>query len=291
MIGAKLARLRALPPIETHQRFERRDTILYALGIGIGLGREPDRAELRYLLEDRLEAFPTFATMLAYPGFWFDRPELGLDWRSILLQAQYLEVHAPLPVEGEVIGTSRVTGVLDRGVARGALIAVERTIRDARSGDSLATTTSLIALRGDGESKVEESEGTLPERLTTIPPDLVLRQGIVPTFAGQPLLYRLSGDLNPLHADPVVARAAGLARPIKHGLCTFGVIARPLVAGLCDGKPGCLRSLAAEFRHPVTPGEELEVAWSEPVSGLSRYEAKGAAGVVMRRGTVRTSRP
>lgn len=266
MVGVKLQRLLDIEPIETRHRYTREDTILYALGIGCGLG-DADDSELRFVLEDRLEAFPTMATVLAYPGFWFDRPDLGLDWRRILLQAQYCVLDRALPIEGEVVGYTRVTGAKDRGEGKGALIAVERAIHCAASGDRLALSTSLIALRGDGEE--EGAAGTLPPRIQPLDESRPLAEMAIPTFVGQPLIYRLSGDRNPVHADPEVARSAGFARPIMHGLCTFGIAARALLRQ--DSRK--LQSIAAMLAAPVVPGETPIIGSQTDAKGALRFRA------------------
>jgi acyl dehydratase len=266
MIGAKLQRLLELEPIETRHRYTRRDTILYALGIGCGLVGA-DESELRFVLEDRLEAFPTMATVLAYPGFWFDRADLGLDWRRILLQAQYCVLDRPLPIEGDVVGMTKVTGARDRGEGKGALIAVERAIHCALGGHRLAVCTSLIALRGDGME--DSASGTLPPRLEPLDEGCALAEIAMPTFSGQPLLYRLSGDRNPVHADPEVARGAGFVRPIMHGLCTFGIAARALL--LQDSR--MLHGIAAMLVAPVMPGDSLVVGSYADQQGARRFRA------------------
>ncbi|HMS81110.1 MAG TPA: MaoC/PaaZ C-terminal domain-containing protein, partial [Burkholderiaceae bacterium] len=219
--------LRSAPIAELEHRYDARDTILYALGVG--LGADPlDVGQLRYVLERELVALPTFATVLAYPFMWFDDPRYGLDGSRIVHAGHALRMHAPLPAAGTVFGRTRATVVADKGAARGALIVLERTLAAARDGAPIATQTMTLMARGDGGFSARPGNGPpggdafdAPRAAPPQgPPDAVVELATLPQSA---LIYRLVADPNPLHADPAFARAAGFERPILHGLCAYGM--------------------------------------------------------------------
>lgn len=245
-----------IPPVE--QAYTARDTILYALGLGFGFNpTDPD--ELRYTYEKGLAAFPTMALVLGHPGGWMSDPETGIDMVKVLHGEQHLVMHRPLPPEGRVVGTSRVTEVVDKGAGKGALICVERRLVDAASGELLSTQTAVIFARGNGGCGGPRTGGPAPHALPDREPDLSVE---LPISTQAALLYRLSGDYNPLHADPAVARQAGFPAPILHGLATLGVATRALLQAL--GGPGVVRltRLGLRFSAPVFPGETLRTeAW------------------------------
>jgi acyl dehydratase len=239
------------PPVR--QTLGKKDCILYALGVG--LGADPlDAAQLRFVYEDRLAALPTMAAVLAYPGFWAKDPATGIDWVRVVHGEQAITLHRPLPVEAELTGTSRVVGIVDKGAGKGAVLYSERRISDAVTGELYATLAMSTFCRGDGgfggPSGPSWPVHAIPERA----PDMVCD---LPTLPQQALLYRLNGDYNPLHADPAVAREAGFARPILHGLCTLGIAGHALLRSCCDYDSGRMRSLALRFSAPVFPGETL----------------------------------
>jgi acyl dehydratase len=239
------------PPVR--QTLTRKDCILYALGVG--LGADPvDPAQLRFVYEDGLAALPTMAVVLAYPGFWAKDPATGIDWVRIVHGEQAITWHRALPIEAELVGISRVTGIVDKGAGKGAVLYSERKISDAVTGEPYATLAMSAFCRGDGgfggPSGPSWPVHAIPERA----PDAVCD---LPTLPQQALLYRLNGDDNPLHADPAVARAAGFARPILHGLCTLGIAGHALLRSCCAYDPARMRSLALRFSAPVFPGETL----------------------------------
>ncbi len=246
------------PPVR--QTLSKRDCILYALGVG--LGNDPlDAAQLRFVLEDRLAALPTMAVVLAYPGFWVKDPATGIDWVRVVHGEQAIMLHRPLPVEAELVGTSRVTGILDKGAGKGAVLYSERRISDAATGELYATLAMSTFCRGDGGFGGPSGPSRPPHPIPERPPDAVCG---LPTLSQQALLYRLNGDYNPLHADPAVARAAGFDRPILHGLCTLGVAGHALLRSCCNYDATRMRSLALRFSAPVFPGETIRTEmWLE----------------------------
>src|ERR1700742_3708310 len=209
---------------EVSHAYDESFSILYALSIG--LGRAPmDERRLRYVCEDRLEAFPTMAAVLATPGFWAQDPQFEIDWKRGLHGEQELEIHTDLPAAGELIGSLRIVAIDDKGADTGALIHSERTLRDAATGTLVATLRQSTFARGDGGFGGERGGNTHAWTRPSAAPDVVWDVQTQPDSA---LLYRLTGDRNPVHSNPGVAREAGFDAPILHGLCTFGMIAQSL---------------------------------------------------------------
>lgn len=246
-----------IPEIE--QRYGWLDCALYALGIGVGL--DPmDEADLPFLDETRLKAHPSMADVLGYPGFWMRDPAFGIDSTKVVHGEHAFRIHRTLPAQGHVRGTSRIVDLVDKGAGRGALIFVEREIRDADSGDLLATVNQTVFCRGDGGFG-GKTEAPAPRALPERAPDTTID---IPTSPQAALIYRLSGDYNPLHSDPRTARAAGFERPILHGLATFGATCHGLMKRLCDSDPAAVRGLAGRFSSPVFPGDTLRIEiWRE----------------------------
>jgi acyl dehydratase len=268
------------PPRVFRQSFTRRDTILYALGIGAG--RDGD--DLRYVYERALQAVPTLAIVLAAPAFWLDDPAYGIDWKKVVNAGQELELERRLPVEGDVTTTLAIDAVWDKGAAKGALMQSNRRLQDA-AGRVLATIRQSHLLRGDGgfggAPAPAEAEPALPERAPDAALDLATRPE-------QALLYRLSGDLNPLHVDPEVAHAAGFERPILHGSCTFGVVCRALLRLAGRDGASCLARFGARFSRPVLPGDTIRTeVWRAGNTWQFRARALERDVVVLDRGAAR----
>jgi acyl dehydratase len=239
---------------EVEQTYTTKDTILYALGLG--LGADPlDESQLDFTFEENdFKALPTMAVVLAGPGFWVREPESGIDWVKILHGEQGLKIHNPLPPEATVVATTKVTGVVDKGADKGALIYTERTLVNKATGDQLATLSSTSFARGDGgfdgPTGPTKPVHAIPERQA----DAVCDLATLPQAA---LIYRLSGDPNPLHASPSVAKAANFKAPILHGLCTLGVAGHAILKTMCDYDVTRFKSLDLRFSSPVYPGETI----------------------------------
>jgi acyl dehydratase len=246
---------------EAVHRIEARDVMLYALGLGCA-SDPADARDLRYVFEKHLRALPTMAAVLAPAGFWMREPGSGIDWVRIVHGQQAIKLHAELPTSATVIGRTRLKALVDKGRGRGALIVTERTICEADSGMLLATVEQVTFARGDGGFSEEPGNGPpggdpAPPPAPDAPasePQAVCELASSPRAA---LVYRLSGDYNPLHADPEVARAAGFPRPILHGLATFGIAGRAILRTFCDDEPARMASLAVRFSAPVFPGETV----------------------------------
>jgi acyl dehydratase len=238
-----------------------KDTILYHLGLGIGSDPMDERQQ-RFAYEKDLVVLPTIAAVLASPGAWMrERSELGIDFLKLVHGEQAVTLHAPMHPAATVIGRSRVTRLVDKGEGKGAVLHAEKSLTDEASGLLLATTEQVLFLRGDGgfaaRGGVSDGAAPPPPPMPERSPDRVLD---LPTRPDTALLYRLSGDLNPLHVDPAFAARAGFARPILHGLATWAMAGWGLVQGFGDGDPARLKSLRARLSAPVYPGETLRLA-------------------------------
>lgn len=253
-------RLLAYDIPEVRQSYGSRDCAFYALSIGVG--QDPmDRADLRFVGAGDPVPFPTLPLVLGHPGFWLGKPDTGVDAVRLVHGEQGIAIHAPLPLEGTVVGKTRVTGIVDKGEGRGALLYSEKELCDAGTGVLYATTSSTTFLRGDGGFGGPDGPVKSAHRLPDIEPD---RVHVTVTRPEQALWYRWNGDDNPLHLDPDVAAKAGFDRPILHGLCSLGVAAHAIVATLCGGDPNRLRGVDARFTATVTPGETLRTEiWSD----------------------------
>ncbi|MBR0668780.1 3-alpha,7-alpha,12-alpha-trihydroxy-5-beta-cholest-24-enoyl-CoA hydratase [Roseomonas hellenica] len=257
------------PIPEIRQTLRWQDTALY--NFSVGLGQDPmDKAQLDFLYEPRLKALPSLAVVLGYPGFWVRDPASGVDWVKVVHGEQSLILHKPLPVEGEVIGTSRVTGIVDRGAGKGAMIYTAREVKDAKTGELLATLEMTTFARGDGGFGGPSGPVRPPHPEPEGAPDITLD---LPTRPEQAIVYRLNGDFNPLHIDPDVARDAGFDRPILHGLCTFGVVCHALLKSLCGYDPARFGRMDLRFSAPVFPGETIRTEiWKQ--AGGAAFRAR-----------------
>lgn len=243
---------------EISQSYAPRDAILYALGVE--LGRDPwDRDDLAYLLETDLKILPTFAVTLASPGMWIAAPEFGVDYARLLHAEQAARFHAPLPPTADVVGRARVLSLADRGAGRGALLTLERAIDGASDGTRYCTLRQTLLLRADGGFG-----GPPPAPAPSLIPDREADgRAIAQVSPRAALIYRLSGDRNPLHADPEAAKRAGFDRPILHGLASYAM-AGVAVARACGHPPDGVSALQCRFSGVVFPGNSLDFRiWNE----------------------------
>lgn len=230
-----------------------RDCMLYAAGIGLG-ARPEHPGDLQFLYEKGLKVFPSFVNVIAHPGGWVQAPELEIDWVRLLHGEQAYEMHCPLEPGKTYVGTFQVTDVVDKGAGKGALILMRKTLRETGRDNPVSTVTSTYFLRGDGGCGGTASEAPAPHALPDRAPDGTCVLATLPQAA---LIYRLSGDYNPIHIDPAIARKAGFERPILHGLCTLGVATRAIVQAVCDDQADRLKSFRLRFSSPVYPGETI----------------------------------
>jgi acyl dehydratase len=251
-----------------------KDVLLYALAVGASQGDAT--AELEFTTENtsgvELRVLPTFGALIAQQAAL--RPKIGDVPPGMALHAeQAVTLHAPLPVTARVRARCTVHGIFDK--TSGALVVSEVDICEADSGVALLTARSGTFLRGEGGfggDRGPRTEWQRPGR----DPDVIVTY---PTRPDQALLYRLTGDRNPLHSDPELARRRGTDRPILHGMCTYGFTGRALLHSLCDSDPGRFGSMSGRFTAPVLPGEEITVSiWSD--GGTARFQTARADGTV-----------
>ena len=232
-----------------------KDTMLYALGLGYGT--DPlDTEQLKFVYEDNLVAVPSLINVLAHPGFWAKDPKFGIDWVKILHGEQTFTLKRSLSVKGTVRGEYSIDAVEDMGAAKGAKLYQKKTLFDGESGEEIGSVLTTLFMRGDGGSGSFGEAPAQPEPLPEASPDQVIE---IPTLPQQALIYRLSGDFNPIHAVPAPAKKAGFPAPILHGLCSLGIATRALIQGVADNDPSRLKSLSLRFSRPVFPGETLSI--------------------------------
>jgi acyl dehydratase len=251
------------------------DALLYALGVGSGCHDLPFTTENSTGIEQKV--LPTFALVIGQVGRDRRRPPRGgstnpmaaigtFNPAMVVHAGSSVELPAPLPPEGTVEITGRIAAIWDKG--SGALVVLESEGRSQGSGDLMFRTTFSAFIRGEGGfggGRGPSSSGQGPPERA--PDDVISYQ----TTPDQALLYRLSGDRNPLHSDPEFAKKAGFENPILHGLCTFGFTGRALLVSLCNSDPARFRTMEGRFSRPVAPGDELTVdIWVDGTSAVFR---------------------
>jgi acyl dehydratase len=246
-------KLMALDIAPAEQIYDAKDCMLYALGVG--LGHDPmNEDELAFVYEKNLKVLPTMATVLAHSGSLARNPDSGINWVMVVNGEQGFALERPLSGEGVLIGRTKIVEVVDKGAGKGALLLTERKITDKATGAPIGTVTQTIFCRGDGGFGGPPRQSPQPHPIPARAPDAVCDFGTRPEMA---LVYRLSGDYNPLHAEPAAAKAAGFDRPILHGLGTFGVSGHALLKTVCGYDPARLKSFSCRFSAPVFPGETI----------------------------------
>ena len=227
-----------------------KDSILYSLGIG--LGNDPmNLNELKYVYENSQSVLPSMAT-----NFQYHSPLLlktNINFIMVVHGEQRLSITNTLPVSGDFIANAKVIGCYDKGPAHGAIIEVETSVKNKKDNEEICKLVSTTFARGDGGFGGPDS----PKKEIFIPdgePDYVSE---VSTKPDQALIFRLSGDYNPLHSDPNFAKAAGFEKPILHGMCTYGIACRSLVNEICENDASKLKRFDCRFSSPVYPGETI----------------------------------
>ncbi len=252
-----------------------RDTLLYALGVGAGTD------DLAYTTENShdvpQQVLPTFAVICCM-GF-AAAPLVGsFNWGKLLHGSQEVRLSAPLPPAGALSVVAEVADIQDKGQGKNAIIILRARGTDPATGDQVAETLTTLVIRGDGGFGGQPGQRPAAPEFPDRDPDARIA---LPTREDQALLYRLSGDRNPLHSDPWFAQTlAGFPKPILHGLCTYGVAGRALLAELAGGQAADLTAMAARFSSPVFPGETLTTSiWrTAPGRAVYRTEASGPDG-------------
>ena len=264
----------------TRQSWTSKDALLYA--VGVGAGHEP-LEELQFTTENSADidqrVLPTMAVVLGFGGGAMGN--IG-DFNPAMLVhgEQSIELHREIPVAGEVETVGEITGIYDKG--KGAVVVLESvsTLVDPSSGEAgepLFTKTMSAFIRGEGGWGGDRGPSNTWEKPDRDPDESVTYT----TRPEQALIYRLSGDRNPLHADPQFAAMGGFDRPILHGLCTYGFTGRGLLRTLCDGDPARFRSMYGRFSSPVFPGEDLTVNVWRTGDGDALFQTEGGDGRVV----------
>ena len=257
--------------------WDSKDCLLYALGVGAGV-TDPTGFELEFTTENSQDVtqkvLPTFPVVV--PGGAGAFSKIGTFNPALLVHGeQSVELHASLPVQGTVDAVTTITGIYDKGSA--AVVVMSTAASDQMTGKALWTTTSSAFIRGEGGwggDRGPSSSVSFPERDADHAVTYATRHD-------QALLYRLSGDRNPLHSDPKFAAMGGFERPILHGLCSFGFTGRALLHTLCGSDPDRFVSMGARFSRPVYPGDELTVSMWVIGEGEALFRTSTPGGVVI----------
>lgn len=260
----------------TRSSWTSKDCLLYALGVGAGA--EDPTAELEFTTENSQEvtqrALPTIPVVLRAAGAGLEA--IGSFNPAMIVHGEQAVAPArEIPVEGDLESVTEIVGIYDKG--SGALVVTETQATLVSDGQPLFTSRAGLFIRGEGGwggERGPSSKLAPPEA----PPDAEVTY---PTRVDQALLYRLSGDRNPLHSDPKFAELAGFPKPILHGLCTFGFTGRALLHTLCDGDPGRFRSMSGRFSSPVYPGEALTVRMWRTGEGEALFSTAAPDGRVV----------
>jgi len=260
---------------DLRQDYQAKDTILYALGVGLGQpANDPD--QLRFVYEANLQAMPTMAGVLGYRGFWLDDPRTGVDWKKALGGGVSIQLFKPLPANARIVSRQRVGRILDLGAGKGAILFNERDIAEEATGQVLATVEWTNFLRGDGGFGGPSGPRPEPHPIPSRAPDVEVS---LPVAEQAALIFRLSGDHNPLHVDPAISAAAGFYKPVLHGQSTLGLACHAVLRGTTGYRPELLRSISVRFTSPVFPGDiVLTELWTDGpvVSFRCRVPERGA---------------
>ncbi|MFO0694046.1 MAG: MaoC/PaaZ C-terminal domain-containing protein [Polyangiales bacterium] len=230
-------------------RYSWKDVALYALGVGAKRDRE-----LPFLYEKHgPRVLPTYAVIPPYPCLEKLFHMVGGDYKGVVHAKQTIRLHKPFAPEGTLTSVGKVAGIYD--MKRFGQVVFSTETRD-ESDELVAETEWGVLYRFDGNFGGERPPAEEKIKVPEGEPLFEVRES---TTNEQALLYRLSGDLNPLHADPDLAKEVGFELPILHGLCTYGIVGRAVLEHACGGDPTRLKTLTGQFRKPVTPGETLIV--------------------------------
>ena len=254
--------------------------MLYALGIGFG--RDPmNTKELPFVYEKNLVTVPTMSSVIAWGAGGMR--DSGINYLMVVHGEQKLTLHKPLPVATTISVDTRTVGVWDKGADKGAILVGETVISDKKTGDKLCTMQGTTFARGDGGFGGPREGAPTPHVMPERKPDMTVE---VDTRPDEALLYRLSGDRNPLHSDPDIAKAAGFPRPILHGLCTYGSCCRAIISSsVCDYDPTKITGFDVRFSSPVFPGETIAVdIWKDGNIASFRARVKERDVVVINNG-------
>jgi acyl dehydratase len=259
------------------RKWTNKDALIYALGVGAGAA-DP-LAELEFTTENTSgtpqRALPTIAVVLGPLGGGFDK--IGTFNPAMLVHGeQGITLHQEIPVEGELENVSEITAIYDKG--KGAVVVTESTCTLVETGEPLFSSRMSAYIRGEGGFGGDRGPSGTPNQAPDRAPDA---STTVQTRTDQALLYRLSGDRNPLHSDPAFAAMGGFDKPILHGLCTYGFTGRALLHMLCGGDPAKFKGMDARFSSPVMPGEALTINTWKDGDDSSVFQTLGGDGRVV----------
>ncbi|MBH1965168.1 MAG: MaoC family dehydratase N-terminal domain-containing protein [Comamonadaceae bacterium] len=278
-------KLKALRVDDMSFSYQPKDVMLYALGVG--MGRDPlDAQELKFVFEKKPpKVVPTLACVVSRTNLLLNA---GLDRTKIVHGEQALTLYRPLPATAKLLASSYVSSVHDKGEGKGVLVYVDTEVKDADTGDALYALRQGIFARGDGGMGGDPGSAPVPHAVPTRAPDLVTA---FDTRADQALLYRLNGDMNPLHADPELAVRVGFKAPILHGLCTYGIACREILSKVCHYDPAAIDQFNVRFTSPVYPGERITTqAWVDGDVVSFRCSVEARDKVVLDNGLCRLRR-
>ena len=263
-------------------RYSKRDTMLYALGVQ-AIQDPLDTASLRFVYERELQALPSLACVVAHPGMWIADKALEVNVVKLVHAEQHFALDMALPVEADIVGRCKITGVVDKGAEKGALLYFTKELFMA-DGRRIGKVDSTYFLRADGGTG---NWGTPGAELPAVPETAPSGAIEVPTLPIAGLIYRLSGDYNPLHSDPEIAKKAGFEKPILHGLCTYGIACQSLIRSAGGGDASRLRAMGARFTKPVYPGETIRTEYWTGANGALQFRCISLERkeVVLDRGT------
>lgn len=267
---------RTLQGPDFHYDWQR--TALYSLGIGAGT----EALDFTWEGSPNFQVYPSFAIVPVQTVIWDALKQVRADYRTLVHGEQTIRLHKPFPAAGTLRSTGRIPVVHDKGKA--AVVIIETETRDA-GGDLIAETLWSIFCRGQGGFGGESGPALmLPEATPGAAPAFTSSDA---TSTSQALLYRLSGDLNPLHVDPALGPKVGFEGPILHGLCTYGIATRNIVRHLCGGDARRLRRFSARFSGVVYPGNTVDVrAVPSTQAGTFLLEARVGERSVLSHGVV-----
>ena len=260
--------------------WDHKDALLYALGVGAGQ-TDPTGFELEFTTENsqdvKQQVLPTFPVVIGIAGGG-GMPSFGeFNWAMLVHGEQSVEVFGPIPPEGTIVSSTRIVGIYDKG--SGALVVMESQSKYKDSGNPAFNTRFGAFIRGEGGFG-EQRGDPLPAR-PKVPERAPDKETTYATRTDQALLYRLSGDRNPLHSDPSFAKLAGFQTPILHGLCTYGFTGRALLHTLCGSDPAKFKKMDARFSKPVYPGDVLTVKMWNDGDGKAIFQTVTQDGTVV----------
>jgi acyl dehydratase len=249
-----------------------RETLLYAIGVGAGLDDLAFTTENSHEIEQQV--LPTYA-VIACSSFGAAAKIGTFNFGMLLHGSQEIRVAKPLPPAGKLRVVAEVADIQDKGEGKNAVVMLKGIGTDPDTDEVLVETLTTAVIRGGGGFGGQPGQRPVAREIPDSAPDARLA---LPTREDQALIYRLSGDRNPLHSDPWFAKnLAGFPKPILHGLCTYGVTGRALVAELCGGDATKLRAVASRFSSPVFPGETLTTSIWRTGPGTAVFRTEAAA--------------